>query len=119
MRASVAERIENTVGLSGIDSFTDVVPLTLDELQGLLGQIADDDAFDMIYDSPEANVWRHFRQSRANTFAVRFFAEHCERELFAFTQGIVCCPLHQVYDWEKVGKRKLVDFMRHRWGVHF
>lgn len=102
-----------------IDSYIEVTELDLRSLTDLLSQINDDDSFEMIYDGPEANVWRHFRQPSRNAYAVRFFAEHCEFEAFAFTQGIVSCRPEQVFDWEKIGKRKLVDFMRHRWGVHF
>lgn len=101
------------------DTFIPVESLTLDELQHLLSQIRDDDAFEMIYDGIDANVWRHFRTSQRNTFAVRFFAEHCEYPCYAFTQGIIKCEPKKVYDWEKIGKKKLADFMRHKWGVHF
>ena len=73
----------------------------------------------MIYDGSESNVWRHFRQPRRNVFSVRFFAEHCEFEVYAFTQGIITCQPEHVYEWEKIGKRKLADFMRHKWGVQF
>lgn len=102
-----------------LDTFTAVETLTDDELRHLLGQIREKDAFDMIYNGSTVNVWRHFRSSAANTFAVRFFAEHSEFNVFAFTQGIKKCKPEKVYEWEKIGKRKLVDFMKRRWGVHF
>ena len=101
------------------DTFIDVESLTLDELQRLIGQIRDEDAFEMIYDGIDANVWRHFRASQRNTFAVRFFAEHCEYPCYAFTQGVIKCEPEKVYNWEKTGKRKLINFMRDYWNVHF
>lgn len=102
-----------------IDTFIPVTDLDLRSLSDLLGQIREEDAFEMIYDGSESNVWRHFRQPRRNVFSVRFFAEHCEFEAYAFTQGIITCQPEQVYEWEKIGKRKLADFMRHKWGVQF
>ena len=102
-----------------IDSYIEVTELDLNSLSNMLGQITEEDAFEMIYDGAEVNVWRHFRQPKRNTFAIRFFAENSEFERFAFTQGIITCQPNQVYEWEKIGKRKLVDFMRHKWGVHF
>lgn len=102
-----------------LDTFTPVTDLDLRSLSDLLGQIREEDAFDMIYDGTEANVWRHFKSQNRNSFAVRFFAEHCEFEAYAFTQGIISCQPEKVYEWEKIGKRKLADFMRRKWGVHF
>ena len=113
------ETTANEMKLSHIDSFIEVTPLDLRSLSDLLGQINDDDAFEMIYDGIEANVWRHFKQPSKNAFAVRFFAEHCEFEAFAFTQGIIKCQPQQVYEWEKIGKKKLANFMRRKWGVRF